>query len=74
VSYPLTVNRAHGALRIQDKAALLAHWDMIFTPAYVATLKTAVPHEMFVNYRGAMAAGGAAWFDDKGATALNVGT
>ena len=74
VSYPLRVYAVVGGkqLKIADKAALLAHWNTIFTPGYVAVLKTAVPHDMFVNYRGAMVAGGAVWFDDKGATALNT--
>ena len=71
VSYPLQVN-GRRSYRIADRAALLAHWDAIFTPAYVAVLKTAVPHEMFVNDRGAMVANGAVWFDDKGASALNL--
>ena len=73
VSYPLTVSMAGGRdLKVADKAALLAHWNAIFTPGYVAVLKTAVPHDMFVNDRGAMVANGAAWFDDRGASALNT--
>ena len=53
---------------MRSKTQLLAHWDNIFTPAYVAVLRTAVPHDMFVNGRGAMVVNGAAWFNDKGAT------
>lgn len=71
VSYPLMVNTGGRHLQLKNRAAFLAHWNAIFTPAYVAVLKTAVPHDMFVRDQGAMVAAGAVWFDDKGATALN---
>lgn len=72
VSYPLTVNTGGRHLQLASRKMFLAHWDSIFTPAYVAVLKTAVPHDMFVRDQGAMVAAGAVWFDDKGATALNL--
>jgi hypothetical protein len=73
VSYPLRVNEAGGRhLTLRDRAALLAHWDAIFTPAYLAVLKTAVPHDMFVRDQGAAVANGAVWFDDRGASSLNL--
>ena len=71
ISYPLRVDGAKPTM-IRSKAQLLAHWSDIFTPGYVAVLKTSVPHDMFVNDRGAMIADGAVWFDDKGASRLNV--
>jgi hypothetical protein len=70
VSYPLAVNGAH-KLTIKNAAQLEADWAQIFTPALIAQLKTAVPHDMFVHNGQAMLAGGVAWFDDKGASALN---
>lgn len=72
VSYPLTVNRDGGKpITVKTRESLLAQWNAIFTPAYVASLKDAVPHDLFVRNGMAMLAGGAAWFDDKGAAVLN---
>ena len=70
VSYPLRVNGAH-ALVVRTPAALIARWTEIFTPALLAQLKSAVPHEMFVHEGQAMIAGGAVWFDASGASAIN---
>ena len=70
VSYPLAVNGSH-PMRIASPAQLDAHWDAIFTPALLAQLKGAVPHEMFVHEGQAMVAGGLVWFDAKGASAIN---
>jgi hypothetical protein len=71
VSYPLTVN-AKRTITIRDKAALIAHWNAIFTPKYLALLKAAIPHEMFVHENQAMVGNGEVWFDAKGATVLNL--
>lgn len=70
VSYPLRVNGARPRT-IRDKAALLAQWDSIFSPSVVASLREAVPHEMFVRQGMAMVEGGAVWFDAKGAKVVN---
>jgi len=70
VSYPLTVNGRH-PLTLKTPASFIAHWNTIFPPAMLAELRTAIPHEMFVHEGQAMVAGGAAWFDAKGASALN---
>jgi hypothetical protein len=70
VSYPLRVNGAH-SLKIRNAAALISHWNGIFTPALLAQLRGAVPHEMFVRNGQAMVAGGLVWFDAKGAVAIN---
>lgn len=70
VSYPLAVNGAH-ALKIRSAAQLAAHWDAIFTPALLAKLKGATPHDMFVRNGQAMVADGAVWFDARGAAAIN---
>ena len=71
VSYPLRVNGPRRRT-IRDRKALLAQWNQLFTPAYVATLRTAVPHDMFVRNGLAMVAGGALWFDARGAAVLNL--
>jgi hypothetical protein len=70
VSYPLAVNGAPN-LTVKTRAALIADWAKIFTPAMLAQLRTAVPHEMFVHEGQAMVAGGLVWFDAKGASAIN---
>jgi hypothetical protein len=70
VAYPLAVNGAH-PLTVKTPAQLEADWSQVFTPALIAQLKTAVPHDMFVHNGQAMVANGAAWFGAKGATALN---
>ncbi len=71
VSFPLTV-LATRTYRIRNSAQLRAAWPSIFTPCFVNALKQAVPHEMFVRNGQAMVSDGAAWFDAKGATSLNV--
>jgi hypothetical protein len=71
VSYPLAVNGGAHPLTIKSAGQLAADWDRIFTPALLAQLRAAVPHEMFVHEGKAMVAGGAAWFDAKGASAIN---
>lgn len=70
-SFPLRVQARHPMI-IRGKAELLARWKQIFTPNYVAVLRRAIPHEMFVHNGLAMVANGAVWFDAKGAVALNV--
>lgn len=73
VSFPLGVNGPGKQHRIiKDRAALMAQWRTIFTPAFVAQLRTAVPHDMFVRDIGAMVVHGAVWFNDKGAYQLNL--
>jgi hypothetical protein len=71
VSYPLAVNGGAHPMAVKSAAQLAADSDRIFTPKLLAQLRTAVPHEMFVHESKAMVAGGAAWFDAKGATAIN---
>jgi hypothetical protein len=71
VSYPLAANGGAHPMSVKSATQLAANWDQIFTPALLAQLRTAVPHEMFVRNGQAMVAGGAAWFDAKGAAAIN---
>ncbi|PHY12682.1 hypothetical protein CSW58_10970, partial [Caulobacter sp. B11] len=70
VSYPLLVNGARPRT-VRNRAELLARWDSIFTPAFVADLRNAVPHEMFVRQGMAMVGDGDVWFDAKGAKVIN---
>ena len=71
VSYPLRVS-GPVRLTLRNRAELLAQWSRVFTPTAVARLREAIPHEMFVRDGMAMVAGGAVWFDARGAKALNL--
>jgi len=71
VSWPLVVNGQRRAT-IRNRAALAARWKVLFTPAAIAALQGAIPHEMFVRDGMAMIAGGAVWFDARGAKTLNL--
>lgn len=71
VSYPLRVN-GPVRLTLRNPAEFLAHWPRVFTPAAIARLRDAIPHEMFVRDGMAMVANGAVWFDARGAKSLNL--
>ena len=71
VAYPLLVKDGVRARTIRNKSELLARWDSIFPPKFVAKLRNAVPHEMFVRQGSAMVGDGDIWFDAKGAKVIN---
>ena len=73
ISYPLRVNgpgQEHRAFR--NSADVLAAWNDLFTPAMLAKLQAALPHDMFVHQGMAMIGDGEAWFDSKGLSVLNL--
>jgi hypothetical protein len=78
VSYPAWINEGDGArtqrTTVRNPAEFLSHWDRIFTPGYVAKLKKAVPHDMFVRGGDGMAMilNGEIWFDAEGVKAINA--
>jgi hypothetical protein len=72
VSFPLRVNQNGKSRMIHNAAELAAKWDTIFTPAYLAALKKDMPHDLGIVQGQAMLGDGQAFFDDKGATALNI--
>ena len=72
VSFPLRVNQNGKRRTIIDAAELSAQWETIFTPAYLAKLRNDLPHDMSIVQAQAMLGDGQAFFDDKGATALNI--
>ncbi|MBE7212789.1 MAG: hypothetical protein INR65_17385 [Gluconacetobacter diazotrophicus] len=72
VSYPLRVNGAAGFV-VRTRVELPARWDAVFTPAVLAALRAAIPHEMFVRNGQAMIGNGQAWFDAAGLCAVNPG-
>jgi hypothetical protein len=70
VSFPLRIN-GRCPRSIPNRARLFEHWESIFTPAYLARLRTAIPHEMFARNGSASVGVGDVWFDGRGAIALN---
>jgi hypothetical protein len=73
MSYPLRVNgpgQLHREFR--NSADVLTAWNDLFTPAMIAKLQAAVPHDMFVHEGMAMIGDGGAWFDSKGLAVLNL--
>ena len=71
VSYPLRVNGKQ-TKTIRTAAQLIAAWDSIFTPAFLARLRNDLPHDLFVREGMAMLGDGDVWFDARGAAALNL--
>jgi len=72
VSFPLRVNHNGKSRMIRSAGELTAQWETIFTPAYLAALKKDMPHDLSIIQGQAMLGDGQAFFDDKGATALNI--
>ncbi|KGM32346.1 hypothetical protein [Inquilinus limosus] len=75
VHFPLTVNvTAKEHLRITSPDQLNAHWDKIFTPAWLKQAGTALPHDLAVIDGMAALGSGLAYFSDKGVETINVST
>ncbi len=72
VSFPLRINQGGKTRTISSAQELTAQWNQIFTPAYLTALRSAVPHDMFTRNGQVMLGDGIAWFDAKGAVALNL--
>lgn len=72
VSFPLRVNFDHRHLTVRSRAQFEADWPQIFSPALVAKIREAIPHEMFVHEGEAMLGDGELWFDERGIVAINV--
>ncbi len=70
--FPLRVNRKGKTTYVRSAAQLSAEWGTIFTPAYIASLRGDLPHEMSVHNGMAMLGRGDAWFDAKGVASLNL--
>lgn len=72
IDFPLRVNYAGKSRTIRSAAQLSAQWKQIFTPACIAALKIAIPHDMFVRNGQAMLGDGVVWFGSKGAQSINI--
>jgi hypothetical protein len=71
VHFPLMDNASGHRTILRDVRALQAHWSTIFTPDFLAKLRLAITHEMFVHEGEVMLGDGELWFDDKGLIAVN---
>ncbi|MDE2006500.1 MAG: hypothetical protein KGI51_08040, partial [Rhodospirillales bacterium] len=72
IRYPVFVALRGKRTRIASAAALRANYDAIFTPTFVARIRDAIPHMMFLRDQGTMLGNGELWFDDAGkAIAIN---
>jgi hypothetical protein len=72
IDFPLRINHAGKSRTIRSAAQLSAQWKQIFTPACIAALKKAIPHDMFVRNGQAMLGDGVVWFGPKGAQSINI--
>lgn len=80
VQFPLRVNsgkssgnaKAPKTRQIASDEQLAATWDQVFTPACIAVLKEALPHDMFVAKGQAMLGNGLLWFAANGLVAVNL--
>jgi hypothetical protein len=70
--FPLALNVKWGTQEIRSAAELSEQWSNIFTPAFLALLRTDMPHDMSVRKGTAYPAGADAFFGDKGAETLNL--
>jgi hypothetical protein len=72
VSFPLAYTANGRRTLLHTPADFVAKYSAIFTPAFVAEIRNATPHQMFANYQGVMLGTGLVWFDQDGkAFALN---
>ena len=66
IAYPLRVNSGSKSRMIPNRAALLAQYDRIFTPAVRADVERAVPADLFSRDQGVMLGDGIVWFNENG--------
>ena len=66
ITYPIQVDVAGKRTKIANPAALLAHYDGIFTAKFRAAVAADVPRLMFARDQGIMLGGGEVWFGPDG--------
>jgi len=72
VSYPLAYTESGRRTLVHTSADFEKKFPAIFTPSYVAQLKSITPKAMFANVQGIMLGSGQVWFNSDGkAFALN---
>lgn len=71
IHFPLKVNRDRRSFTITSPAQLKSEWPRVFSPAFIAKLREAIPHEMFVREGKAMLGDGELWFDEGGLVVVN---
>jgi hypothetical protein len=66
IAYPIETQVSGKRTKIANPAALLAHYDGIFTAKFRATIAGDIPRLMFARDQGIMLGGGEVWFDETG--------
>jgi hypothetical protein len=66
IAYPLQTQVSGKKVRIAGPAALLAHYDGIFTAKFRAAIAGGIPRLMFARDQGIMLGGGDVWFGPDG--------
>ena len=67
IKYPVVVAMKGKSRTIRNANELVDKYDSIFTAKYIASIKEAVPHNMFARYDGVkFGASGEVWFDSTG--------
>lgn len=66
LAYPIQVDVGGKRTRIANPAALLAHYDGIFTAKFRTTVAGDIPRLMFARDQGIMLGGGEVWFGPDG--------
>ena len=70
--YPAVVSVDGKPRRLKNQKDMLAVYDAVFTPKFVAAILDSTPRHMFVRDEGAMLGSGWVWFGADGkVTALN---
>lgn len=64
--YPVNVSIGGKRTKLKNSAALIAHYDAIFTDKYRAAILNGVPHNMSSNTQGVMLGNGEVWFNEQG--------
>jgi hypothetical protein len=66
VIYPIDIQVSGRRIKLTNPAALLAHYDGIFTAKFRGMIAGDVPRLMFARDQGIMLGGGEVWFDPHG--------
>lgn len=66
IRYPIRARIGGASTAIPDPAALISHYDAIFSPAFRAAIAAALPRNMFVRDQGVMLGHGEVWFGSDG--------
>ena len=66
ISYPIRVKVGGVAKRVRGRKELISRFHEIFSPAFRAAVRNAIPRNMFARDRGIMLGDGEVWFGSSG--------